>query len=187
MASAASGPRLGTAHSTAIAGVPASLAMSRDTVTARRSTIDGRHGMSTRSAARAAVRAGASAYGGRVDEAELCVVLAGPLEDVAEARGRCRHDDRGRGGARVAPGRSRGLGIEVDDECGSVIALGRDREVDRERRFPGAALLRDHRHGQHGRRRRLWFSRRRGGPSPRPSLSDPPSSVEVGVVGIKFS
>ena len=103
--------------------------------------MDGRHGTSTRSAARAGCECGCFAVGGGVDDGERCSVLSGGVEDVNEPGGLGGEHHGRLGLARVGPcGRAR-LGVEVDDDGGALGELRRHGEVQRERRFTRPAFF----------------------------------------------
>ena len=125
--------------------------MSLDAATARMSYADGRHGIRTMSAALAAGERRRLGVGRGVDDAQRGVVVAGAEEDLIEARGLGGDDDGGVGFAGGSPARGARLGVEVHEQSRLAGELGGDRQVRRERRFPGATLLRYQCDYQHAR------------------------------------
>ena len=142
-------PWAGTAFSTIANGLFAILASSIVVLMACRSNRWGRHGIRTKSAARAAgERCGFGIWGG-VDDGKVGATSLGFLQNDRQAVRLCGHNGRGFPGANVAPSSSACLRIKVNDGCGFVVPLGRDRQVEREGSLPGAALLSYYRYSFH--------------------------------------
>ena len=78
---------------------------------------------------------------GSVDEAQGGIVIPCGREDLREPRGLSGNDDRGFCLARVGPGGGAGLGVKVHDERRVPGELGGHGQVERQGRFPHAALL----------------------------------------------
>ncbi len=90
--------------------------------------------------ARSSQRSGFSVWR-RIDDGKARTALLGSLQHGSEARGLAGHDSRRIGMARVSPGRSGRLWIEVDHHRRDPGPFGSDSNVQRKRGLAGTALL----------------------------------------------